>query len=192
MAEEFSIEVNGAQVLSAMEKLKDFSGIAENDATKTATKALQGYLVETAKKTVNMKVGRIKKGLKVNVRGGKITISARAPTLFQFLTPAKQKALTGGMYREEGKKGLKIRYFKGRPLAQIDGSFLIRGNNGNRLVVRRKDKNNPRSKLEALYGRWIRDLWEVPSFKEGTDFITTTTFQDRFTATFDKLKRTTF
>jgi hypothetical protein len=150
---EFAIEVRGAQFLSAIEKLKDFSGIAENDATKRATKKVERVLIDRAKETVNLRVGKIKEGLRVNVRGGKVTISGEAPSLFNFLTKGQQAKLQTGMYRDPKRKGLEIRYFKGRPRVTVEGTFLIRGNNNNPLVVRRRQRSNDRSKLEALSGR---------------------------------------
>ena len=189
MSQEFSISVNTNEFLRFTDRLSDFSGIAENDATKRATKALERYFIDGAKKTVKLKVGRIKKGLNVKQRSGTISISGRAPTLFQFLTPAQQRKLQGNMYREPNKKGIAVRVFKDRPRQVIEGAFLIRGRSGNPVVVRRKDKRNPNSKLEGLYGRWVRDLWEVPDFRRKGLEVTREKYAERFTSTFDKLKK---
>jgi hypothetical protein len=189
MSKDFVIEVQGAQTLSALEKLKDFSGIAENDATKRATKKIERELINVGKEKINLKVGRLKKGLSVNARGGTVRISGRAPTLFQFLTPGQQRKLQGGMYRDPKKPGLAIRYFKDRPRVTVEGTFLITGRGGNPLVVRRKNRTDPRSKLEALYGRWVRDLWEIKNVRDDVFEAAANEYTQRFQSTFDKLKR---
>lgn len=189
MSEFISIQVNTRDVLTLTQKLSDNSGRAENDATKRATKALQRFFIDEGKKTLRLKVGRLKQGFVVKERQGRITISGRAPTLFQFLTPGQQRKLQGNMYREPNKKGLSIGIFKDRPKRIVDGSFLIRGRGGNPLVVRRKNKRDPNSKLEALYGRWTRDLWEIPRFKKDAIELTQEKYAERFTSTFDKLNK---
>ena len=188
-SELFSIDVDNRALTRITDRLSDFSAIAENDATKRATKALERFLINESKQTVNIRVSRIRQSIGVRPRAGRVTISERAPTLFQFLTSGQQRKLEGAMYRDPKKKGLSIRYFKDRPRSIVPGTFLIMGRGVNPLVVRRKQRSNPRSKLEALYGRWTRDLWEIKkvqskAFDEASDKYT-----ERFVSTFDKLKR---
>lgn len=185
----FSIDVDNRALTRITDRLSDFSGIAENDATKRAIKALERYLINESKAKFNLKVSRIKSAMSVRAGAGRLTISGRAPTLFQFLTPGQQRKLQGGMYRDPKKQGLAIRYWKDRPKTIVPGTFLIRGRGGNPLVVRRKEKNNPKSKLEALYGRWTRDLWEIKDVRDKSFKETTDKYNERFVSTFDKLKR---
>lgn len=184
----FAITINASELASIIDRLSKSGGKAHRDAQKRATKQLERYLIDTAKQKVNLKVARIKSGLSVNVYAGQVSISGRAPTLYQFLTPGQQRKLQGNMYREPKRSGLSIRYFKDRGRYTIPGSFLIRGKGGNPLVVRRKDKSNPKSKLEALYGRWTRDLWEVPKIKENAIDIVQKKYVERYLSTFDKAK----
>lgn len=185
----FTIDVDNRALTRITDKLSDFSAIAENDATKRAIKAVERFLINESKSKFNLRVSRIRSAIKVNSRGGRLTISGRAPTLFQFLTPGQQRKLESSMYRDPKKKGLSIRYFKDRPKAIVPGTFLIRGRGGNPLVVRRKQKNNPRSKLEALYGRWTRDFWEIKEIRNKTFQEGGEKYTERFVSTFDKLKR---
>lgn len=185
----FSIDVDNRALTRFSDRLSDFSGIAENDATKRSIKALERYLINESKKKFNLKVSRIRSSMKVQARNGRLTISGRAPTLFQFLTPGQQRKLSGGMYRDPKKKGLAIRYFKDRGRSIVPGTFLIRGRGGNPLVVRRKQRNNPNSKLEALYGRWTRDLWEIKEVRSKSFSEAREKFTERYISTFDKLKK---
>lgn len=183
------ISVDNKQLTRLADRLSDFSGVAERDATRRGIKALERYLINESKKRFNLKVSRIRSSINVRASAGRLTIASRAPTLFQFLTPGQQRKLQGGMYRDPKKKGLPIRYFKDRPRSTVAGTFLIRGRGGNPLVVRRKQRNNPRSKLEALYGRWTRDLWEIRQVREKSFDVMREKYNERFTDTFDKLKR---
>ena len=188
--EYFAINVDNKALNRITDRLSDFSGIAENDATKRATKALERHLINESKSRFNLKVSRIRSGLKVMAGRGRITITGRAPTLFQFLTPGQQRKIGGGvMYRDPKKKGLSMRYWKDRPRSIVPGTFMIRGRGGNPLIVRRKEKNNPRSKLEALYGRWTRDLWEIRSVRNKSFEVASDMYSKRHSQTFDKLKR---
>jgi len=188
----FAITIDNRQINKIRDRISDLSGIAENDATKRTIKQVERFLINESKSRFNLKVSRIKSAIKVVPRAGRLTISGRAPTLFQFLTPAQKRKLTGLMYRDQKKKGLSIRYFKTRPRAVVPGTFLIRGSEGNPLVVRREDKRNPTSKLEALYGRWLRDLWEIKEIRQKTFDLGREKYSERFTQTFDKLKRGVF
>ncbi len=189
MSREFSIEVSTRELLTFSDRLSDFSGIAERDATKRATKRIERELINVGKEKINLKVSRLKKGIKATPRAGTVLLSGRAPTLFQFLTPGQQRKLQGGMYRDPRKKGLAIRYFKDRPRVTVDGTFLVMGRGGNPLVVRRKQRSNPRSKLEALYGRWVRDLWEIRRVRQDVFNEGLLEYRRRFSSTFDKLQR---
>jgi hypothetical protein len=44
-------------------------------------------------------------------------------------------------------------------------------------------------KLEALSGRWVRDLWEIRKVRESVFNEAREEFEARFLSTFDKLKR---
>ena len=100
----FYITIDNKALTTITDRLSDFSAIAENDATKRAIKALERYLINESKSKFNLRVSRIRSSMTVAPRYGRLTISGRAPTLFQFLTSGQQRKLQGAMYRDPKKK----------------------------------------------------------------------------------------
>ena len=181
-----NIEADLGRIQTIAEKLSRNTEIAINDAYKRATVQTKNWLIKKAQEKINLPKGRIEDGLRVNQMGGEIMVLSRAPTLTRFIMPRARRE--GGFFREPKRKGLRAKLWKDRPAIEYPGTFLAYGKGGNLLVMKRVDDGS-RSKLKALHGRWLRDLWEIPSFQQGLDEFASSAFRDRFNSTLERLNR---
>lgn len=139
---------------------------AQREGIKYAAKAVPPAVAKGVGAAYNIAAARIKKDIRRttitdNGRTALIGFSRQSPTLMQFKptmgTRGKQKGLGRGMgWTAPVKPGKSLRavIIKAKGRQEFSGAFVITGNAGNRLVVR-KDANG---KMHTVYGPSIGSI----------------------------------